>query len=224
MAGSGKSRKGRRSLAPAERALWDKVAGTTARISERDRNLFSEFAGSAESDTAIPQTAEIEVPQLTAHKAPAVPEQMRKLLRPDDVPRKRGAITYDLADQEVGPVRRPEAGLDRRTADRLRRGEREPDARLDLHGMTAERAHRACLRFLSDAMGQGARVVLVITGKGGRKRDDADIMASPRGILRESLPKWLRSSPLGHSIVGIYEAHQKHGGAGAFYVYLKRRR
>ena len=146
------------------------------------------------------------------------------MLRPSDTPRKRGSVSLDLVDRDVRPVGRPEAGLDRRTADRLRRGEREPDARLDLHGMTAERAHRACLRFLSDALGRGARVVLVITGKGGRNRGNGDIMASPRGVLRQALPKWLRSSPLGHSIVGIYEASPKHGGSGAFYIYLKRRR
>ena len=224
MAGSGKSRKGPRALAPAERALWDKVAGTTRRIAERDRNLFSEFSGLADSAAVIPGEPDIVAPPVPRNVTHTVPDQMRRLLGSDDAPRKQGSVSFDLAEREVGPVGRPEAGLDRRTADRLRKGEREPDARLDLHGMTAERAHRACLRFLSDALGQGARVVLVITGKGGRRRDSGDIMASPRGVLRESLPKWLRSSPLGHSIVGIYEANQKHGGAGAFYVYLKRRR
>ena len=224
MAGNGKSRKGHRSLAPAERELWDKVAGTTRRISERDRNLFSDFANTTEPAAAYPQEAKIAVPAVAPGMAPAVSQEMLRLLRPDEAPGKNGAVTYDLVDREVGPVGRPEAGLDRRTADRLRKGAREPDARLDLHGMTAERAHRACLRFLSDAIAQGARVVLVITGKGGRKHTGRDVMTSPRGVLRESLPKWLRSSPLGHSIVGIYEAHQKHGGAGAFYVYLKRRR
>ena len=223
MAGSGKSRKGPRSLASGERALWEKVAGTAERISERDRNLFSEFIAPTEPSVAIPSPADIIAPAVVPEKAPAVPEQMLRLLRNDDTRRKKGSVSFDLVDREVGPVGRPEAGLDRRTADRLRRGEREPDARLDLHGMTAERAHRACLRFLSDALGRGARVVLVITGKGGKGGSD-DIMRSPRGILRESLPKWLRSSPLGHSIVGIYEASPKHGGAGAFYIYLKRRR
>lgn len=131
-------------------------------------------------------------------------------------------ITARLLDPEVRPVGRPEAGLDRRTAERLRKGAKEPEARIDLHGMTAERAHRVCLTFLGDAMSRGLRVVLVITGKG--QRSETDIMRSGRGVLRESLPGWLRASPLGGSIVGIYQAHQKHGGAGAFYVYLKRRR
>ena len=228
MAGSGKPRKGKRALAPAERALWDKVAGTAQRISERDRNLFTDFGGERDGEFALPvasTTLTASPTKSTANmKASAVPDQMLRMLRPSETPRKRGLVSFDLADRDVGPVGRPEAGLDRRTADRLRRGEREPDARLDLHGMTAERAHHACLKFLSEALGRGARVVLVITGKGGRNRGNGDIMASPRGVLREALPKWLRSSPLGHSIVGIYEASPKHGGSGAFYIYLKRRR
>lgn len=103
---------------------------------------------------------------------------------------------------------------------RLRKGVREPDARIDLHGMSAERAHRACLTFLSDAIARGCRVVLVITGKGRADRGGFRTC----GVLKESLPGWLRASPLGGSIVGIYQAHQRHGGAGACYVYLKRRR
>src|SRR5690606_15072087 len=121
-------------------------------------------------------------------------------------------ITRAAPDPE--PVGRPEAGLDRRTAERLRKGAREPDARIDLHGMTADRAHRALLRFLGEASARGHRVVLVITGKG--RRDEHGQMTG-RGILRDSLPGWLRASPLGHSVVGIYQAHRRHGGEGAFY-------
>ena len=142
------------------------------------------------------------------------------VLRPSGPVRPRATrVTWAAAD--AAPVGRPQAGLDRRTAERLRKGAREPDARIDLHGLTAERAHRACLRFLAEASGRGDRVVLVITGKGRR---DAHGHMTGRGVLRDSLPGWLRASPLGHSIVGIYQAHCRHGGEGAFYVYLKRRR
>lgn len=128
----------------------------------------------------------------------------------------------DLADAEILPVGRPQAGLDKSTSERIRRGNREPDARIDLHGMSVERAHRACLVFLSDALSRGCRMVLVITGKGGHDR--GGIMRDGRGVLRASLPGWLRASPLRNSIVGIYQAHRRHGGEGAVYVYLKRRR
>ena len=65
-------------------------------------------------------------------------------------------------------------------------------------------------------------MVLVITGKGGHDR--GGIMRDGRGVLRASLPGWLKASPLRNSIVGIYQAHRRHGGEGAVYVYLKRRR
>ena len=220
MAGSGKSRKGRRALAPEERDLWNKVARSAKPISAEDKNRHRDLLWDFEPPRE-PEELNLQPP---ATKPVAVPDEMVRLLRPTGKPGKHRRISVDLADHEVRPVGRPQAGLDRRTANRLRKGEREPDARIDLHGMTAERAHRACLRFLSNALGRGARVVLVITGKGGRRRDDGDIMASPRGVLRDSLPRWLKSSPLGHSIVGIYEASPRHGGSGAFYIYLKRRR
>lgn len=214
MGGPDKPRRGRRLLGPDERRLWERVAATTDRM-HGDRVGMPDILPDA-PDIQVPDTSP--APERTA---PMV--QPRRVVKPiaPTVPRH----TADLLGPEVGPVGKPEAGLDRRTSDRLRKGARAPDATIDLHGMTAERAHRACLTFLSDAMARGCRVVLVITGKGGR-RDEGDFMTPGRGkgVLRESLPGWLRASGLGRSIVGIYQAHQKHGGAGAFYVYLKRRR
>jgi DNA-nicking Smr family endonuclease len=136
------------------------------------------------------------------------------------------AVGLDLAGPPVSPVGRPEAGLDRRLAERLRRGERAPDGRIDLHGMTAERAHRALHRRIGEALARGERLVLVITGKGGRRRsaDDASFMRDDDGVLRQQAPAWLRSGPHARQIVGIYEAPQRHGGGGAFYVYLKKPR
>lgn len=122
---------------------------------------------------------------------------------------------------DAAPVGRREPGLDRRTAERLRKGAREPDARIDLHGMTAERAHNACLRFVAAGLARQDRVLLVVTGKGKRCVHGH---FTARGVLRQSLPGWLRASPLGSSVIGIYQAHQRHGGAGAFYIYLKRSR
>jgi len=228
MGGRHTPRRGRRILGTEERRLWNRVAATALPLAGRDGRRDA-----AADVPDLPDLSDIETgietgadPAATARPgaAPRAPNLPRTL--PTGVPRDRpGApsVSLRLHGPEVGPVGRPEAGLDRRTAERLRKGTREPDARIDLHGMTADRAHRACLRFLAEAMGRGARVVLVITGK-GRARDDAGIMPEGRGVLRAQLPGWLKSSPLGHAIVGIYQAHQRHGGAGAFYVYLKRRR
>jgi DNA-nicking Smr family endonuclease len=155
---------------------------------------------------------------------PAVPSTPRAL-RPVGS-RKTPAISINLADMAVTSVGRPEAGLDGRLADRLRQGARAPDGRIDLHGMTAERAHRALDRYISVALTRGERLILVITGKGGKARnaDDAAFMRTDQGVLRQLAPNWLRNGPYAAHIVGIYQAHPRHGGAGAFYIYLKKQR
>ena len=92
----------------------------------------------------------------------------------------------------------------------LRRGRLDPEARLDLHGMTQSAAYPTLLRFLGDAQTQEKGLVLVITGKGG--------------VLRTQLPLWLGQDELRGLVAGLREAHVKHGGAGAFYVMLRKHR
>jgi DNA-nicking Smr family endonuclease len=163
-------------------------------------------------------------PIRTSAPPAAVPAAARSL-RPTGSG-KRPAISIDLADRTVAPVGRPEAGLDGRLAGRLRDGARAPDGRIDLHGMTAERAHRALDRHIGAALARGERLILVITGKGGKAHnaDDAAFMRADQGMLRQQVPNWLRSGPFAAHIVGIYQAHARHGGAGAYYVYLKKKR
>ncbi len=91
---------------------------------------------------------------------------------------------------------------------RLRRGRAEPAATLDLHGLRETEACRALERFLDRAQGQDKRLVLVITGKGG--------------VLQKNLPRWLAENAFRKIVVGISQAHIRHGGAGAFYVALRR--
>jgi DNA-nicking Smr family endonuclease len=113
--------------------------------------------------------------------------------------------------------------MDRRRLDRLRRGRLEPEARLDLHGMDSARAHVRLSDFILGAHADGLRLVLVITGKG--RADEGDgIMPRRSGILRHSLPHWLAAPPLVARILQVAPAHARHGGAGAFYVYLRRSR
>jgi DNA-nicking Smr family endonuclease len=106
--------------------------------------------------------------------------------------------------------------IDRRLRQRLARGQVEIDARLDLHGRTLSEAHAALLRFLHRAQGEGAKTVLVITGKGG--------VDAGRGVLRRQVPLWLALPELRNHVLGIEEAHAAHGGGGAFYVRLRRGR
>ncbi len=121
------------------------------------------------------------------------------------------------------PSRRPaplEAGvpanLDRRTMDRLRKGRLRPEARIDLHGMTADTAHSALSGFLATAQAAGKRCVLVITGKGSLKQGG--------GVIRRELPAWLNAAGNRSRVLGFAQAQPTDGGGGAFYVLLKRKR
>jgi DNA-nicking Smr family endonuclease len=119
------------------------------------------------------------------------------------------------------------AGLDGRTAERLRRGQLEPQSRLDLHGMTEAAAHRALQRFLRVAHTQGARLVLVVTGKGLKPPGDdepfdLELHMRSRGVLRTMVPRWLKEAALAPLVADVRTAHRRHGGGGALYIYLRK--
>jgi DNA-nicking Smr family endonuclease len=123
----------------------------------------------------------------------------------------------------------PLASFDRRTAQKLNRGQSEPDARLDLHGEGVETARIKLLHFLASQRHQGSRLVLVITGKGASPfaRHTLHGMShfhSPEreGRLRREVPMWLHEEGFRIHAVGFQPAHPRHGGGGAFYVRLRR--
>lgn len=109
-------------------------------------------------------------------------------------------------------------GLDRATADRLRRGKVDPEARLDLHGLTLAQAERALARFLERAQATGCKVVLVITGKGVRQQDGE----MTEGRIRAEFPHWLNRPENRSRVHGVRGAHVRHGGGGAFYVMVRK--
>jgi DNA-nicking Smr family endonuclease len=106
------------------------------------------------------------------------------------------------------------AGLDKRSAQRLRRGQTEIEARLDLHGHTQSEAHRALNAFIAGQQAAGRRCLLIITGKGERGE----------GVLRQALPRWLAEAPNAGRILAIEQAQPRHGGGGAIYVLLRKGR
>lgn len=108
------------------------------------------------------------------------------------------------------------ADLDRANAERLKRGLHPIEARLDLHGMTQADAHRALAGFVADSREAGRRVVLVITGRG--------LATGEPGILRRAVPRWLDEPGLRPHLLAIAAAQPRHGGAGALYLLLRRRR
>jgi len=108
-----------------------------------------------------------------------------------------------------------EGGIDKRTLQRLKSGEMSIDGTIDLHGMTQTEAHPALLRFLERAAAAGQRCLLVITGKGGPQGE---------GILRYQVPRWLNEPAPRAKILAVVAARPQHGGDGAYYVLLRRRR
>jgi DNA-nicking Smr family endonuclease len=111
------------------------------------------------------------------------------------------------------------AQLDRRMRQKLARGQAGVEAAIDLHGMRQQEAHRALHGFLLRSQLDGVKVVLVVTGKGESR--DEDGFGSP-GVLRRSVPLWLRAPEWRGLVVGFEEAGRLHGGAGALYVRLRR--
>lgn len=106
--------------------------------------------------------------------------------------------------------------IDRRTAERLRRGQIAIEAQIDLHGLTQDEAFTAIQTFLAESLQAGRRCVLVITGK-GTARDGG-------GVLRSAVPRWLTEGIYREHLIGIALAFPQHGGEGALYVLLRRMR
>jgi DNA-nicking Smr family endonuclease len=116
----------------------------------------------------------------------------------------------------------PLAPLGRRLKQRVARGREPIEARIDLHGMTQRQAHAALLAFLQRAQAEGARMALIVTGKGsgGVGRDPH----SERGVLKRRVPIWLELPEFRPFVLGFEDAHVGHGGQGALYVRLRRGR
>ena len=178
----------KRSLSEEERALWESVAKQTKPMRRRHR---------AAKPAALPDA---EPPATT---------------KPAAIPKPSPSVKLPLALKPAAP---PLAPLGRRERSQLSRGRKEIDARLDLHGMTQSRAHRALSGFLQRAQSDGLTFVLVITGKGKLGAE------SVRGVLRRQVPQWLGLPEFRSLVVGFEEAHIGHGGEGALYVRIRRSR
>jgi DNA-nicking Smr family endonuclease len=187
----------RRSLRPEEEELWKAVARTAKPM---HAPIFRRKISEAAAEPPSP-----------AIKLPSTPR----------------IAPFRMGEKPGTPQPKPTAAsalqMDAKAFGKMTRGKLMPEARIDLHGMTLDVAHPELIRFILNAHASGLRLVLVITGKGKPGVDSGPI---PRrtGILRQQVPHWLRQNPCAPAILQVTEAHLRHGGSGAVYVYLRRSR
>lgn len=199
----------RRTLRPEEEELWQAVARTARPLHPKTQGFLNR------NDKA----AHPHPPALTTESQP--PSQ--PWLEPFRLGQKaRVTKAHDIAPSLSESLNSAPLAMDAKVHGRMVRGKLQPEARIDLHGMTLAEAHPELIRFILNAQSAGLRLVLVITGKGKRGQDIGPI-PQRMGALRHQVPQWLRLSPLGPAVLQVTEAHLKHGGGGAYYVYLRRR-
>jgi len=183
-----------RGLSAAEAALWARVASTV--------------------DPLHPARAQPVAITLPLPPAPSAPVKRVKGRVPPPPP-------------APAPYPAPARPLDRHGLDgswerKLAKAQISPDLTLDLHGHSLDAAHARLDAGLMQAVAIGARLLLVITGK-PRPVAAAD-RGDRRGAIRAKLLDWLAAGPHASRIAAVRPAHQRHGGAGALYVILRRSR
>lgn len=192
----------RRRLTDDEHALWQGVARSVSPLRKRTRRQpISEQPETAPSEPASRAKAADRSVSKTASKSVSRPP----------------LVAPAPASKPGGPPLTP---LGRKLKKRVARGSHAIDGRLDLHGFTQAEAHDALLHFLRTRQARGARLVLIITGKGFR----GDISAGERGVLKRMVPMWLRLPEFRDYVIGFESAAVGHGGEGALYVTLRKNR
>lgn len=192
----------KRGLTENEKALWTKVTETADPLSPKTKQ--SPVLSNDLILSSVPVRDEVspfrvgqkaKKPRVTSHLAPSIAEQINQM-----------------------PLQ-----MDRKAYTKMKRGKLDPEGRLDLHGMTLEQAHPRLNGFIMNAYSSGKRLVLVITGK-GKSKEDIGPIPQRFGVLKHQVPQWLQQGALKPIVLQVATASQKHGGSGAYYVFLRRAR
>lgn len=192
-----------RHLSAEERALWERVAERT---------------------TSKHPPREEPAPELAPTRKPKKPVVVRNPVPDFRVGQKASVTrTHDVMRPLVDRLAAAPVNMDNKSFGKMKRGKLKPEARIDLHGMTMAEAHPELVSFILGSQSMGRRLVLVITGK-GKDRDDGGPIPTRFGVLRHQVPQWLALPPISQAILQVTPAHLKHGGHGAYYVYLRRNR
>ncbi|MGN8095343.1 Smr/MutS family protein [Methylobacterium sp. 22177] len=204
-----------RRLTAGEARLWDAIAKLVTPLPGRAAPM-PEAPPPGPGPTATMPALSAPILKPSAPPAAKTPRPKHPPKPAPEPPRPATALPYQAPPQRHAPT----AGLERTAKLGLRRGRLAIEARIDLHGMVQAEAHAALTGFLLRARAAGHSYVLVVTGKGGPGYADA---FSERGVLRRSVPHWLRGPDLRGIVLGFEEAARHHGGGGALYVRLRRR-
>ena len=201
-------RRNRGGLSDEDRALWAQVARSITPMADSQRRKIETPPPAPATPTAAAAPAPRALPPGfgIGRSAAPLPVHVARVLSPAE----------RLAEQPLQ--------MDARTHRSLTRGKLRPDARLDLHGMTLAVAKAELTGFVLRAQAAGLRLVLVITGKGERGGSDHGPLPVRAGALRHEVPHWLAMAPLSRAVLQVVPAHVRHGGGGAYYVWLRRPR
>lgn len=195
-----------RDVRPGERELWVRfVEKATRQHPERPTIAAPEPLAKSKKPT-LPEVENPRVPQFRlGQKA------------------KKSPPRHDLLPSLPARLAAAPLQMDHKAFGKMKRGKLVPEGRIDLHGMTLAQAHPVLVDFIQSSYARQLRLVLVITGKGKQAADDGP-MPSRRGVLKHQLPQWLSMAPISPMILQVTESHGRHGGSGAYYVYLRRHR
>lgn len=182
-------RKSIRSLSGEDKTLWKQVAETITPLSQKRGDFLKEEMAKLLGESVSP----ISVPIVSTGKS-------SKSHKP--VVSKAPVLSSGLQSHPI----------EERIAKNLAKGRQHIDSRIDLHGMTQDRARFALLDFLQMAQRSGDRIVLVITGKGN----------DGQGVLKQNVPVWLSLPQFKLHVNGFRVSHASHGGEGALYVRLRK--
>jgi DNA-nicking Smr family endonuclease len=181
----------KRRVTPEELELWRQVAQTVRPIKSRRRH-----AKAKEETPPAPPAAKPRSAKPAPAPAPSAGTKPQALAKPHE-------LTHGLSH-----------GIDRRQAERFRKGKLAIEGKIDLHGRTQQDAHDDLLAFLRRARDAEKRCVLVVTGKG--------MTSSKTGILRQAVPRWLNEPAFRSLVLAFDYAEPQHGGEGALYVLMKK--
>lgn len=199
------SRRGKkRGLTEEEQELWERVKAASTPLHPVRKSVETPAA-----------------PVKPARSAPAPKPQLPEFTLGQSA--KTPPARHILAPSIMDHVAAQPVQMDHKRYHKMKRGKLSPEARIDLHGLTLAAAHPRLNGFIMRSYAEGKRLVLVITGK-GKKKDEGGPIPVRDGVLRHEVPHWLSMPPLSQIVLQVVQAHQSHGGGGAYYVYLRRTR